>query len=180
MDGKETSMKAWNKMERVPSTAPIASECIITFVCCNCSTDTELPCKSNRCSCRQYGITCLSECGKYHAPWSRLHEFVLQLWDILWIIMTINQNLIMAYFQMLPNFEAYSYRFTVILCFRIVFFRMYRKELVLMPCLNFIVNIGCDGYFWDTGIGKCQLNVSVRLVLDKQLYYFKHVEISDL
>ena len=47
-----------NNMEPVPSTGPIVPETILKFISCNCSSEVDMPCKSNRCFCRQHEFDC--------------------------------------------------------------------------------------------------------------------------
>ena len=43
-----------------------APENILNFIRCNCNISKKNPCSTNICSCRNYGLVCVSACGDCH------------------------------------------------------------------------------------------------------------------
>ena len=47
----------------IPTDMPIAPECLLKVIRCNCKKDTKNPCGSSRCSCKKFGLKCVPACG---------------------------------------------------------------------------------------------------------------------
>jgi hypothetical protein len=53
--------------EPLGSTEPIVPSSILKFISCNCQrTATENSRENNRCSCKRFGLKCISACGNCH------------------------------------------------------------------------------------------------------------------
>lgn len=45
---------------------PIAPESLTKVIWCRCKTTTKNPCGTKTCTCRKYGLACVSSCGECH------------------------------------------------------------------------------------------------------------------